>query len=307
MAAVAAPDEGASPESPPPAPLSVPDVDLAREFDHVKVAIRCKPLSEEEKKNVQIVIKTDGDKLIAFYPESKEGLLYNYDYFFPESSGQADLYQVVGTELVDLVMQGYNSCCLSYGPSSGGKTHTLFGSDTEHGLIQLTTAELFRRIESAPPTKKSEVSVSYWEMSGDEARDALNLKDPDRPMEVRKNNTLGVYIPGLTEESVCCWEELDELLMRGNLVRIRLSKARTARWHGFLRVRVVQTDSEAPDTILSSTLTFVHLKGPDRVGQRGATGSVLKQGSSINRSISLLGAAMLQAVDLRRRKLSGLL
>ena len=116
----------------------------AADFDHVKVAIRCKPLSEEEKRRVQVIIKTDGDKLIAFYPESKEGLLYNYDYFFPEETTQLDVFRVVGHEMVELCINGQNSCCIGYGASAAGKTHTLFGSDQEHGLIQMATKELFQ-------------------------------------------------------------------------------------------------------------------------------------------------------------------
>ena len=53
-------------------------------FDHIKIAIRERPLSEEEKGAVQVMLRTDNEKLIAFYPESKEGLVYNYDYFYPE-------------------------------------------------------------------------------------------------------------------------------------------------------------------------------------------------------------------------------
>lgn len=47
----------------------------------------------------EVMIKTDDDKLIAFYPDSKEGLLYNYDYFFPEDTTQMDVFQTVGKHL----------------------------------------------------------------------------------------------------------------------------------------------------------------------------------------------------------------
>lgn len=63
---------------------------MATDFDHVKVALRCRPLSEEEKAKVQVIVKPDRNRLIAFYPDSKEGLLYNYDYFFPEEARPHD-------------------------------------------------------------------------------------------------------------------------------------------------------------------------------------------------------------------------
>eukprot|EP01010_Urceolus_cornutus_P004774 NODE_77_length_2585_cov_257.872634_g58_i0.p1 GENE.NODE_77_length_2585_cov_257.872634_g58_i0~~NODE_77_length_2585_cov_257.872634_g58_i0.p1 ORF type:complete len:719 (+),score=189.56 NODE_77_length_2585_cov_257.872634_g58_i0:113-2269(+) len=275
----------------------------APDFDHIKVAIRCRPLNDEEKDKVQVIIKTDGDKLIAFYPESKEGLLYNYDYLFPEETNQRDVFNVLGMEMCELVMGGYNTCCLAYGASSAGKTHTLFGSDTEHGLIQMTTKELFKRIDAQPHPIKSAVTLQYWEMNNDYIRDALNTANTAN-LSIRKNPAGGVYIPGLTEVEANTWEELDKWLMTGNIARIQLSEERQARWHGFLKIKVVQSSVADADRITSSTLLFGHLKGPDRVGQKGATGSILQHGSSVNKSISLLGAAMLHVVDMRRRKLN---
>jgi|UniRef100_A0A7S4GLD6 hypothetical protein len=277
---------------------------MAADFDHVKVAVRCRPLSEEERRRTQVVIKTDGDKLIAFYPESKEGLLYNYDYFFPEETTQLDVFRVVGHEMVDLCVGGYNTCCIGYGASAAGKTHTLFGSDQEHGLIQMATKELFQRIDAQPKNISYDVTFSYWEMSNDEIRDALNIENTAN-LPIRKDpGKGGIYIGGLTEVNVACWEELDEWIMRGNITRIKLSEERSARWHGFLKLQLVRYDANDQDRVTTSSMLFGHLKGADRVGQKGAVGDVLKHGSSINKSISLLGAAMLHVVEMRRRKVN---
>uniref|UniRef100_A0A7S1J5B3 MORN repeat-containing protein 3 n=1 Tax=Eutreptiella gymnastica TaxID=73025 RepID=A0A7S1J5B3_9EUGL len=275
----------------------------AADFDHVKVAIRCKPLSEEEKRRVQVIIKTDGDKLIAFYPESKEGLLYNYDYFFPEETTQLDVFRVVGHEMVELCISGHNSCCIGYGASAAGKTHTLFGSDQEHGLIQMATKELFQRIDSHPSNISYDVIFTYWEMNNNEVRDALNIENTAN-LPIRKDAKKNMFIGGLSEVRVSCWEELDEWIMRGNITRIKLSEQRSARWHGFLKLHLTRYDSNDPDHVVTSTMMFGHLKGADRIGQKGASGDVLKHGSSINKSISLLGGCMLHVVEMRRRKLN---
>eukprot|EP00998_Keelungia_sp_KM082_P004863 NODE_161_length_2468_cov_184.250748_g157_i0.p1 GENE.NODE_161_length_2468_cov_184.250748_g157_i0~~NODE_161_length_2468_cov_184.250748_g157_i0.p1 ORF type:complete len:745 (+),score=173.46 NODE_161_length_2468_cov_184.250748_g157_i0:73-2307(+) len=281
--------------------------DPAKDFDHIKIAVRCRPLDQEEQSRVQVIIKADGDKLIAFYPESKEGLLYNYDYFFAEDTSQLDVFTVVGAEMVNLCMEGYNACCLGYGPSAAGKTHTLFGSDQEQGLIQMTTKELFSKIEAEPDNISYDVSFTYWEMNNDEIRDALNPQNT-KNMPVRKNTKWGgVYIPGLTEVTVTSWDELDDWVMKGNITRIHLSEARMARWHGFLKLKLTRRDSLNPDTVRTSTMLFGHLKGPDRVGQKGAVGDVLKHGASVNKSITLLSAAMLHVVDMRRRRLNDVL
>eukprot|EP00759_Apiculatamorpha_spiralis_P043424 PhF_6_TR40810/c0_g1_i1/m.61684 len=278
----------------------------ATDFDHVRIAIREKPLSDDEKNHIQVVLRTDNDKLIAFYPDSKEGLLYNYDYFFPEDATQLDLFQTLGLEIVHRVMGGASSSLIAYGPSNSGKTHSLFGSDRESGLIQLTCRELFQQIANDSANTRYDVKFCYWEMNNDEIRDALDVDNTTNLM-VRKNPQQeklygggGIYIPGLTVIDVATWEDLDAYIMKGNVHRIQLSEQRGARWHGFMKLYISSTPREDGAICTSRTLTFVQLKGPDRVGQKGARGEVFRQGSSINKSISILGSAILQATRLRR-------
>ena len=288
----------------------------AEVFERLKIAVRERPLSEEEKSSVQVMLRTDNDKLIAFYPDSKEGLVYNYDYFFPEEATQLDLFQSIGLEMVDMVMAGFSSSCVTFGFSATGKTHTLFGSDQEPGLIQLTTKELFHRIDALASSDEFRVSFSYWEMNCDQIVDALAAAEENassmplqqqapKAYNVRRGEE-GVHVTNLTRLEVNSWDEFDEGLMRGNIKRIQLSEQRNARWHGFVKVYIESIDRETRSTVVSRTLTFAHLKGPDRVGQKGARGDVLKHGSNINKSVSLFCSAILHAVDFRRRGIKGI-
>lgn len=268
-------------------------------FERLKIAVRERPLSEEEKAHVQVMLRTDNDKLIAFYPESKEGLVYNYDLFFPEEATQDDVFQSVGREMVDLVVGGYSSNCVVFGPSASGKTHTLFGSDHEPGLIQAATKMLFRRLEESGDDYEHRVYLTYWEMNSDQVKDALNVQNP-KPLNVRRT-PLGFQVVNLTQVEVHSWDHLDEYLMQGNIKRIQLSEERNARWHGFVKLTVESTDRETAGQMVTRTMTFAQLKGPDRVGQKGARGDVLVHGSNINKSISLLCSAILHAVEFRRK------
>jgi hypothetical protein len=272
----------------------------AETFDHVKIAVREKPLSDVERGKVQVVLRTDADKLVAFYPEATEGLVYNYDHFYPEESTQADLFQAIGVEMVDLVMGGYSATCIACGPSNSGKTHTIFGSPQEPGLIHLTTKELFQRIE-AQDTYFITVKMAYWETSCDAIADALGPNE-GKTFALHKSEQYGAtLVGGLNVVDVGSWDEFDEFLMHGNIQRITLAEKRDTRWHGFVRLFLEMVPRAAGDSMTSCMMTFVHMKGADRVGQKGARGNVLRNGSSnINKSVSLLGSAILHAVDFRR-------
>eukprot|EP00758_Cryptobia_borreli_P020221 Tbor_TRINITY_DN978_c0_g1::TRINITY_DN978_c0_g1_i1::g.21221::m.21221 len=286
-------------------------------FERLKIAVRERPLRNEEKSKVQLTLQTEGDKLVAFYPDTKEGLIYNYDYFFPQEASQLDIFQSIGVQMVDSVMDGYSTSCVSFGSCGTGKTHTLFGSDHEAGLIQLSCKELFHRIESSSGQNYS-VHVSYWEMSCDKIEDALigikkgtsnasingriSSHHNDVPKFDVQRGDEGIHIANLTKIPVDSWEVLDELLMHGNIRRIQLSEARNARWHGFVKVYVNFTQAANPDCIVSATLTFAHLKGTDRVGQKGARGNILHHGSDINKSMSLFSAAIIHSLHFRHKK-----
>lgn len=275
-------------------------------FDHVKIAIREKPLTEVEKANVQVMLRTDSNKLIAFYPDSKEGLMYNYDFFFPEEATQLDVHQTIGVEMVDIAMSGFSTTCIAYGPSNAGKTHTLFGSDQEPGLIQLATKELFHRMENSSQMQYS-ISFSYWEMNCDTIFDVLASGDAVN-LPVRRSTDDGrgaAYVPGMTLVDIGSWDELDEFLAQGNIRRIQNSAERTARWHGVVKLFIQSSQrTQNPESITTCTMTFVHLKGSDRVGQKRLNNEVTKDamlhGSNINKSLTLLGSAVLHAVEHRR-------
>jgi hypothetical protein len=200
--------------------------------------------------------------------------------------------------MVDIVLAGYSTNCLTFGPSATGKTHTLFGSDHEPGLIQSTTKDLYRRIDD-DHNNEYRVSFSYWEMNCDSIKDALNVDNP-LPLNVRRDKS-GIFVTNLTRLEVSTWEELDEMLMQGNIKRIQMSEQRNARWHGFVKLYIESVDRSSRTMKITRTLTFAQLKGPDRVGQKGARGEVLKHGSNINKSISLLTSAVLHAVEFRRK------
>ena len=81
----------------------------------VEVAIRVKPPASSH-----LV-------LIPPYDIRCDSKFFAFDYVFPSTTTQDDIYLKLGTKLVANVQKGYNSCIFAYGQTGSGKTHTMTG------------------------------------------------------------------------------------------------------------------------------------------------------------------------------------
>lgn len=49
---------------------------------------------------------------------------------------------------LDGALSGFNATVFAYGATGAGKTYTMLGTETKHGLIGFTFQELFQRVAS---------------------------------------------------------------------------------------------------------------------------------------------------------------
>ena len=52
-----------------------------------------------------------------------------FDHVFTPDSTYNDIYQIVGSNIIDDALSGYNSTVLAYGQTGSGKTFTMFGKE----------------------------------------------------------------------------------------------------------------------------------------------------------------------------------
>lgn len=50
--------------------------------------------------------------------------------------------------MVNKAIKGYNMTVFAFGQTNSGKTFTMFGDESNDGLIHLVTKEVFRKIQS---------------------------------------------------------------------------------------------------------------------------------------------------------------
>mmetsp|Transcript_8699 Transcript_8699/g.12861 ORF Transcript_8699/g.12861 Transcript_8699/m.12861 type:complete len:767 (+) Transcript_8699:134-2434(+) len=278
---------------------------IQEHFNHIRSAVRLCPITAEElEANAQNIIEiVEKNKLIAYHPESREGLLYNFDYCFDQGTAQNVIFESVGIPSVNSILEGFNSAIISYGPSKTGKTELLYGNEEEEGLVAQCLKEAFTYFANAPDNIGYTVIFSFWEMNNDSILDLLN---PDKNVnhKVRRHEKYGVYVTNLYEVEVRSWDELEELIESGTIISQKAAAQRGTRWHSFLKLTLIREDLSHPELTLKSSFMFVNLKGSDRIGQMGARGELLKEGASINKSLTAFGNAIHNIVEYSRKRLN---
>ena len=144
-----------------------------------------------------------------------------YNNIHEECTNQEEMYKIAtrdaknGVSMVDNAFLGINSCVLTYGQTSSGKTYTMMGKygaehpEEEKGIIPRVCGELFtkvnerREMEAAKedPAKRWEldVDVTFVEIYLEKVRDLLDpeLRHKSHKQAVRA--TLGQGAPGSTQ------------------------------------------------------------------------------------------------------------
>lgn len=110
---------------------------------HVKVAVRCRPMSEKEiNDGYQSIVELESDNRIVIHDVSESpsdhlgtasgerknySHVYDFDAVFGPDSTQKQIYDCVCRPIVESVLEGYNGTIFAYGQTGTGKTYTMEG------------------------------------------------------------------------------------------------------------------------------------------------------------------------------------
>ncbi|KAK7206158.1 P-loop containing nucleoside triphosphate hydrolase protein [Myxozyma melibiosi] len=214
--------------------------------------------------------------------------------------GQPELYKTVGKEFLDHSFNGYHTCILAYGQTGSGKSYTMIGSDNEPGIIPQTCYDLFDRVKQMTTSTTSfTVKVTFFEIYNENVYDLLtsrSLKGQPTPLKVRESPVDGPYVKDLSSHSVHNFEEVENLLRKGNELRATAStnmNDSSSRSHAVftLSLKKIVSDPILDETTeeMNARIRFVDLAGSERANSTGASGSRLREGSNINKSLTTLG------------------
>jgi len=264
----------------------------------VTVCIRLRPFLSREKD--EQVVKVDGnvvniqvdvDQLYGA-PEVEERQ-FVYDHCLGHRAGQDKLYQVVGEPVLNNALDGFNGTLFAYGQTGSGKSFSLMGPTSNPGVIPRLAKQLFQTIDHdtrEEPASEIRVTMSFLEIYNEELKDLLDPRPKKKKLYVHQHPKLGVYVPHLTEAATESAEDCFRLLDFGAKIRATAQtnmNSTSSRSHSVLTLRITQVFGNGK--IRNSNVHLCDLAGSERVKKSGAQGQRMREGASINNSLSVLG------------------
>ncbi|KAJ7638560.1 kinesin-like protein [Roridomyces roridus] len=260
------------------------------------------------------VVQIIDDRILTFDPDEKDrsrafverGFMppgtkrykdkrFMFDKVFNYEAHQQDVYASTAQPLLQGLLDGYNATVFAYGATGCGKTHTISGTEDDPGIIYLTMADLFQRIEDRRDEWNVEVMVTFLEIYNEEIRDLLADSSSSAPrggLSIREDKT--VKVAGLAELRPNSAEEVKEIVLQGNLRRTQsptLANATSSRSHAVLQVHVTQSPRTASlsEQRTMATLSIIDLAGSERAAATTNMGQRMVEGANINKSLLALG------------------
>eukprot|EP00117_Sycon_ciliatum_P035795 scpid45108/ scgid3028/ Kinesin-like protein KIF16B len=281
----------------------------------VKVAVRARPLSDREiKTDSKITLSMTSSTVRLHDPKGRastggagpvvqgtKSFTYDYCYWSTQHhdcnfASQDKVFADLGTLLVENAVKGYNASAMAYGQTGSGKTYTMMGTQADPGLVPRLCQALFDHINANQDPKVSfRTEVSYMEIYNEHVGDLLAVsgKKIQHNLRVREDPRRGPYVQGLSSHVVSDQNAMLDRMAVGNAVRTTASTLMndtSSRSHAIFTIKFTNAcfSADRPQET-TSRINLVDLAGSERAKATGATGTRLKEGSQINKSLVALG------------------
>lgn len=193
---------------------------------------------------------------------------------------------------IESVFEGCSFTLLTYGISGSGKSHTIFGSQTEScsekGLLFYFMQELFSRKKALEMSHRKLVSIStsFIEIYNEQVRDLLADDNCKKLAIVESPFTNGVLVPDLTSKTLTSFSELNhglQLALSRRVVCPNVNNNFSSRSHLIVEV-IVNTWNEGEDSKKRcAKVRFVDLAGSEKVSLEAK--DIIQEGANINKSL----------------------
>jgi len=264
---------------------------MASESASIRVVVRLRPHFSGPSWDVNYAV-SEGKNIevrIARRPE-----LFTLDHALDPSVGQEEAFKIIAKPTIDEVLKGYNGTIFAYGQSGSGKTYTVFGPEggtkimEDMGLIPRTAAIIFASLDSKK-NKVAGVKMSIFEIYMEKLRDLLVPLSNRNPPKLRVAMGKTTRIVGLEEKPVQSVKAVQRLIKQASKRRRTDSQNLNATSSRSHCVTTFIVEQECKDgTKLKGMLNIADLAGSENAAKAGTSGKRLKEGASINKSLTAL-------------------
>lgn len=278
------------------------------EAEFIRVTARIRPsLTSRER-----IVNVAGEKMLCFNPNNPKH--FTFDSVFGEEATQDEIYDELGSRIVDGCVDGYNGSILAYGQTGSGKTHTMFGPSNvenflfdyqQRGLMPRVCETLFKKLCTIAAERENftyEVTCRFVELYNEEFYDLLSRSQ--QKLSIR-SDAKSVQLIGVSEHKVQSSIDMMRVLELGWDARRTAETAmnrESSRSHAIFIVDV--KTEELVGTIVNrrcATLNLVDLAGSERQTQSRSFGDRFKEAININLSLTVLGRVIRTLSELSRR------
>ncbi|KAK6031429.1 kinesin motor domain protein [Ostertagia ostertagi] len=278
----------------------------ADDSEKVKVAVRVRPFNKRELDlNTKAVVRMcNGQTILNHVSDDKQPKTFAFDHSFystdvndPNFASQEEVFNSLGSGVLENAFAGYNACIFAYGQTGSGKSYSMMGTSEQPGIIPRLCNEVFRRIrETTCESLQYKVEVSYMEIYNERVRDLLDPKKSNKHhLKVREHKILGPLVDGLSVLAVNSFEQIASLIEEGNKSRTVAAtnmNAESSRSHAVFNITLTQILKDIDKDFTGekvAKISLVDLAGSERAGKTGAMGKRLEEGGNINKSLTTLG------------------
>ncbi|KAM7385797.1 hypothetical protein PAMP_001853 [Pampus punctatissimus] len=288
----------------------------------LRVAVRVRPLNKREKQlSSKVITHIKGNSLSLYKPSPVRGdelkdrrKTFSYDFTYdsadrgsPTFASQEKIFHDLGSDVLKAAFDGFNACVFAYGQTGSGKSYTMMGHTEDKGLIPRICEGLFCEISQRSKTDAVSfcTEVSFLEIYNERVQDLLKKRTTHTDnggLRVREHPRDGPYVENLSKHLVHTHDDIEEHIILGNANRITASTGMngvSSRSHAIFTISFTQAwfDAELPCETLSK-IHLVDLAGSERADATRTTGTRLKEGANINKSLVTLGSVISALADL---------
>ena len=167
---------------------------------------------------------------IQIYPSrgSRKPLSFEFDGILAPSTTQQQTFSVIAKNVIDDVLNGYNSTIACYGNTNSGKTHTIFGKEAsadphQMGLLPRCVAYCIHSIKSSPDIIEASITISCIEVYQEQLKDLISPSSSSK-LKIRRSPSGETYVENLTQQFMQSANDALKMLEVIKLNRTKLSE-----------------------------------------------------------------------------------